>query len=121
MKNRCKDAIGTGDCSYAIYLPWKCKFDWEEESQKVLKCVAIDKCLLPEIIQLWEMGIKTTGCCCGHGKLEPFISVREECINEMKLLGYEVQCNPHNLKGEDSFYPKTKLKYGTNKNNGEWR
>jgi hypothetical protein len=115
IKNKCKDVIGTGNCSYAIYLPWKVSFNGRK-----IKCVAIDKCLLPEILQLWEQGIKTTGCCCGHDKLKPYIGVREDCIDKMKTLGYEVQFNPHNPEGEDSFAPKTKLEYGINKNNGEW-
>jgi len=34
---------------------------------KKYKYVNIDKCLIHEIINLWEQGIKTTGCCCGHG------------------------------------------------------
>ena len=77
--------FGTGYCAYAIYLPWKVKFEWEDESQRRPKCVSIDKCLLPEIIQLWEMGIKTTGCCCGHGNINmAYIGVRFEDIDKMK-------------------------------------
>ena len=29
---------------------------------------SVDKCLVYEINQLNNMGIKTIGCCCGHGK-----------------------------------------------------
>lgn len=111
----------TGNCAYAIYLPWKCKFDWEEESERVPKCVSIDKCLLSEVVELWELGIKTTGCCCGHGRLEPFIGVREEHIPKMKELGYKVHFNSCRPNDEDSFIPKTILKYGESKNNGEWK
>jgi len=103
---------GTYECSYSIYLPWKCKFDWEDESERVLKCVAIDKCLLPEILSLWKQGIKTTGCCCGHGRLEPFIGVRDEYIDKMKELGYKVHFNKCRPNDEDSFVPKTNLTYG---------
>jgi hypothetical protein len=118
MNINCKDiALGTGECAYAIYLPWKVKFDWEDE----LVCVSIDKCLLPEIIQLWEMGIKTTGCCCGHGnKAMAYIGVQDSYIEKMKELGYEVHFNSRRPNDEDSFTPKTKLEYGINKNNREW-
>jgi len=108
--------FGTGYCSYAIYLPWKVNFNGGEN-----KCVSIDKCLLPEIIQLWEMGIKTTGCCCGHGDYsKAFIGVRDEYIDKMKEMGYKVWYNPYRPNDEDSFIPKTKLIYGESKNNGEW-
>ena len=113
--------FGTGYCAYAIYLPWKVKFEWEDESQRRPKCVSIDKCLLPEIIQLWEKGIRTTGCCCGHGNINmAYIGVRFEDIDKMKELGYKVYFNHHRPNDEDSFIPKTKLQYGKSKNNGEW-
>lgn len=110
---KCSDiGFGTGACAYAIYLPWKVKFHWEDESQRRPKCVWIDKCLLPEILKLWEMGIKTTGCCCGHGhKSKAFIGVQDEYIPKMKELGYKVGFN------EDSFIPKTELNYGESKTN----
>lgn len=110
---KCKDIkFGTGECAYAIYLPWEVKFDWEDESKREPMCVSIDKCLLPEIIQLWERGIKTTGCCCGHGNTDmSFIGVRFEDIEKMKELGYEVYFNHYRPNDEDSFIPKTKLRY----------
>lgn len=101
----------TYECCYHIALPWLCKFPWEDDSVKTSKTVSIDKCLLPEILELWEMGIKTTGCCCGHGKLEPFIGVDFDDIQRMKDLGYKVYCNAHRPNDEDSFIPKTVMKY----------
>ena len=101
----------TYECCYHITLPWLCKFPWEDDSMKTSKMVSIDKCLLPEILELWEMGIKTTGCCCGHGKLEPFIGVDFDDIQKMKDLGYEVYYNEHRPNDEDSFIPKTVMKY----------
>ena len=112
----CKDVeFQTYKCAYQIYVPWLCKFTWEDDSKKEEKLVNIDKCLLPEIISLWEMGIKTTGCCCGHGKLQPFISVNEEYISSMKDLGYEVVFNECRPNDEDCFIPKTKLIYDKSK------
>lgn len=101
----------TYECCYHITLPWLCKFPWEDDNMKTFKTVSIDKCLLPEILELWEMGIKTTGCCCGHGKLEPFIGVDFDDIQKMKDLGYEVYYNEHRPNDEDSFVPKTVMKY----------
>lgn len=109
---KCKDVeYGTYNCSYVIKLPYKCKFEWEDSYALKEKYVSIDKCLLTEIISLWENGIKTTGCCCGHGKNEPFIGVLPEYIPTMKQLGYQVQNNPCRPNDKDSFIPKTKLDY----------
>ena len=30
-------------------------------------CFAIDACIAPALQALWDAGIKTVGCCCGHG------------------------------------------------------
>lgn len=96
--------FGKYSCAYAICLPWKVN--------GVPKVVSIDKCLLPEILQLWEQGIKTTGCCCGHGKATPYIGVLPEYINRMKEMGYQVLQNPCRPEDEDSFIPKTSMQYG---------
>lgn len=112
----CADiSFQTCECSYKIYLPWKCKFDWEDDSGKEPTLVCIDKCLLPEILTLWEMGIKTTGCCCGHGKGKPFIGVDFDDIQKMKDLGYEVFHNECRPNDEDSFIPKTVFDYQKSK------
>lgn len=104
--------FGTYDCAYNIMLPYLVTDPTEPEGQPQAKYVAIDKCLLPEILELWERGIKTTGCCCGHGNADmSFIGVRPEHIETMKALGYEVRFNEFRPDDEDSFIPKTKLEY----------
>ena len=112
----CKDVpFGTGECAYNIHLPWLV--------DGKAKMVNIDKCLLPEILSLWEQGIKTTGCCCGHDKTsmeEPFIGVEFEYIDKMKSLGYKVWPNKHRPGDEDSFYPKTILNYGNADKGFNW-
>ncbi len=30
-------------------------------------CFVLDECIAPAVVALWENGIKTSGCCCGHG------------------------------------------------------
>lgn len=69
--------------------------------------ICIDKCLYDEIEYLWSLGIKTTGCCCGHNKINGFIGVNFDDINKMKILGYTVKRNEVRLDDEDSFYPKS--------------
>lgn len=105
--------FGTYNCAYNIMLPWLVKDPCDPDAPKEPMTVCVDKCLLPEVVSLWERGIKTTGCCCGHGKSDmAFIGVSEENIEKMKELGYEVAFNPCRPNDEDSFVPKTKLKYG---------
>lgn len=105
--------FGTYKCAYDIILPYLVKFRWEDGSELKIMNVAIDKCLLPEILELWKMGIKTTGCCCGHGNsLMAFIGVNFEFISKMKEMGYKVWINDCRPNDEDSFIPKTKIEYG---------
>lgn len=69
--------------------------------------LSVDKCLVGELKELWDMGIVTTGCCCGHNNYNPYIGVLPENIPQMKKLGYEVQFNPMRPHDEDQFWPKT--------------
>lgn len=69
--------------------------------------LAVDRCLIDELEELWAKGIITTGCCCGHNTCKPYIGVIPEQIPAMKALGYEVQFNPMRPGDEDSFYPKS--------------
>jgi hypothetical protein len=69
--------------------------------------ICVDTCIADEILNLWSMGITTTGCCCGHNKTRPYIGVIESDIPRMKSMGYTVCPNPCRPDGEDSFYPKS--------------
>ena len=103
----CNDiCFGTYECAYNIQTPWR-------SDDGVAHMICVDKCLLPEILKLWEMGIRTTGCCCGHGDQKmAFIGVRNDFIPKMKSLGYKVQHNNCRPDDEDSFVPMTLLEYG---------
>ncbi len=108
-KKRCKEInAGEYDCVYNIMLPYVVQYSYDDKPKK--QYVSVDKCLLPEILKLWELGIKTTGCCCGHGgKWTPLISVKQEFIPLMKKLGYVVRPNEDDTCREDEFIPKTIL------------
>lgn len=111
---KCSDiGFGTYDCAYNIMLPYLVSDPTEPDAAPQPKTVCIDKCLLPEILFLWENGIKTTGCCCGHGKRDmAFIGVIESDIPKMKALGYKVWFNDCRPGDEDSFVPQTRIHYG---------
>lgn len=71
--------------------------------------ICIDVCLALEISRLWAHGIKTNGCCCGHGRANPFISVAHGFEGSMRDLGYTVQSHPMRPGAGDHFWPKTGL------------
>lgn len=65
--------------------------------------ISVDDCLADEIEGLWGVGVRTTGCCCGHGKTSGSIGVEKVDIPTMIKLGYK----PLNGK-VDMFFPKSK-------------
>ncbi len=50
--------------------------------------ICVDACLALEITQLWKSGIRTTGCCCGHGIAPPYIGVTSGSAARMVAMGY---------------------------------
>lgn len=44
------------------------------------KCLAIDACIVPAIRTLWEAGVVTMSCCCGHGGGWGVITIQTEEI-----------------------------------------
>lgn len=67
----------------------------------------IDDCLVDEIKSLWDIGIHTRGCCCGHNKLDGYIEVERTDIPKMINLGYEI------YKGKKINYPDTYMYFDT--------
>lgn len=98
MKNiktelKCEDIVfGSYDC----YSPTQFGFD-------------ADMCLVCEVNELNTDGITTIGCCCGHGKLEPYIQVEPKYIKKMEELGYEQIPVYENGNGQWCFKPKTTI------------
>ena len=77
--------------------------------------ICVDACLEKEIKELWNQGIMTTGCCCGHNKSTPYIGVFQQDIKKMVDMGYIITVNfagTHNIHRMDSFFPKSiKISY----------
>lgn len=71
----------------------------------------IDNCLIEEIKKLWEKGIHTKGCCCGHSQNSGFIQVEKDDLQKMLELGYEWYTDyPKEFGGKnrkDAFIPKS--------------
>lgn len=66
--------------------------------------ICLDACIAQEVQDLWELGITTTGCCCGHNQMPGFIGVIDPDIPRMKEMGYQVMFNPNRPYDEDSFF-----------------
>lgn len=112
-ESRCSEMMG-GRCAFAVSLPYMVTHVGATPLAKPeKKTVSIDRCLLYEVSLLWERGIKTTGCCCGHGKAPAYISVKEEFTDVMKRLGYKPIKNELRPEDRTMFKPQTHLRYGT--------
>ena len=73
----------------------------------------VDACLAKEISDLWDKGIRTLGCCCGHGKERGTICVHDcDAWKMTEELGYEeesygiyyAKSDKHYYFGEVEFY-----------------
>lgn len=51
--------------------------------------ICIDLCILPEVQLLWKAGIRTTGSCCGHGKITGTITTVDDDWPAMDAMGYQ--------------------------------
>lgn len=103
-----KSIIQEYDCCVFVTPRWKSSH----------KYICFDKCLANELFYLWDLGIITTGSCCGHHTYEKgrighgehsYIGVVKKFIPKMKKLGYKVRFNPNYPKAENEFIPKTIL------------
>lgn len=71
--------------------------------------ICCDKCLATEIRMLNDIGIKTIGCCCGHGEGNGYIQVSPEYVDKMKRLSYTERKPDSNGNGPWCFIPKSIL------------
>ena len=102
--------MGSYDNQVALQRP-KC-MEGRTEGSSNPKTICIDKCIAEEIKYLWSMGIRTTGCCCGHNIQQGYIGVIEKDIEIMKKGGYKVLIDKNNLNEERNFLPKSHYENG---------
>lgn len=74
--------------------------------------VLVDSCIAYEIQQLNDMGVKTLGCCCGHGNALPQCLIDATSISKCINLGYKIQeySNEHSNRGIYQIVLKSNLK-----------
>ena len=96
--------MGSYDNQIELQRP-KCMIGRIEGTHSNIIC--IDKCIAEEIQYLWNCGVRTTGCCCGHNIQEGYIGVIEKDIEFVKKSGYRVKINKQRLGDESNFVPKS--------------
>lgn len=52
--------------------------------------ICVDRCIKDEILWLLNQGVQTRNSCCGHGTENPSVLIRNESIDLIQSLGYEV-------------------------------
>lgn len=110
FKCHCPEGVSFGDYtqSVQVIIPDFIQLRKNDLEGTIRTEVCIDVCLMSEVFNLWREGIITTGCCCGHNKdASAYIGVKDEFIQQMKDMGYQVHPNPCRPGDEDFFYPKT--------------
>lgn len=92
-------AVGFGTYKNTLLLPRPKhmyptgKSDW----------ITVDKCVVEEVLHLWNQGIWTLESCCGHTRLRGYIAVKDESRHAMLSLGYVEDTQT----GSGVFYCKT--------------
>lgn len=75
--------------------------------------IEVDDCIVDEIKELWEKGIHTCSCCCGHNnEFLAHIMVQEIDEGKMINLGYTMFLNEFGYK---CFVPKSKCRCDKNR------
>lgn len=83
------NAMITLEVPEGIEIPYNC-------GDELKTHVSVDPCLAAEIYELWNNGVVTGGCCCGHniGAYDAYILVHENSIERTLELGYEqMECD----------------------------
>lgn len=97
-------------CKYSPVGEYKCYVAIKASQQSGYREIYLDTCLQDEVYKLQHKhGIRTIGCCCGHGETPPYIQVSPEGdnIEQMYLLGYEPMPLDEYGHGHWCFKPKT--------------
>ena len=98
------------NCKKVILTAPKEFIPFNLDPQRYKEKILVDACLAQEIQRLWSLGIKTTGCCCGHGRVLGYIGVFDDYIEAMEALGYQHYIFEEIAGGidrKDAFIPKT--------------
>lgn len=69
--------------------------------------IAVDTCIVEQVIELWKAGIRTYGCCCGHNNIDGFINVDPDDFSRALALGFERYEFLNDPERRDTVKPRT--------------
>lgn len=76
-------------CDESKIGEYKCQVPIIFSPQSGMKEICVDTCLQSEVFNLIKnYGVRTVGCCCGHGVKQPYIQVDNRSTKIMEELGY---------------------------------
>lgn len=76
-------------------------------TEKQTRDICVDACMVPELLYLWNKGIRTIASCCGHGRHKSIIVVDEAHSEHMEKMSYRhANCYPGR---NDIFYGITHI------------
>ena len=97
-------------CIYSPIGKHRCQVPIMFTPQSGMETIGVDTCLQAEITQLVRKhGIHPIGSCCGHGRKQGYIQVRDEDVQKMHQLNYKVGALEKHAEGVNAFVPKTIL------------
>lgn len=101
-------APGSHKNEVVINVPNHIELSYNAPGANKRETVCIDKCLVEEIKTLWNKGVITEACCCGHNVQGiAHIIVNNRSINKMISMGYNRWTNPMDHTRRDGFKPKS--------------
>lgn len=90
---KCKDEVYRFSRQVMMELPEWSKDRIRRLAEGLSSHVCIDPCIVPAIRKLWDQGIETLGCCCGHN-IEKFgkawANILPDHMEKAVALGYDV-------------------------------
>lgn len=83
--------VKAGDYSNQRTLPIPAHMKDYKEARKAAglsNLISVDKCCIPELVELWSNGVTTVGCCCGHGIVSGMINIKPSDFERAIELGF---------------------------------
>lgn len=92
MNCNCKGLTEMHKNEVVLQVPDTVNLKYNAPDQKTRTTVCIDKCIVDEIKLLWDNGVVTCGCCCGHNdpRYYPYIIIKKDHLLKAINLGFEV-------------------------------
>lgn len=58
------------------------KPEWSDRQNDT---ICLDACISDAILMLWENGVQTLGCCCGHNRMPPNVVIAESADGQRAI------------------------------------